>query len=158
MLKIMMDINDKDYLFIMKKDDIESIDEIKKDLYIWDDEDYIDFSWSDNCYFDNHCVVIANNFRSKLCYLFAACHEDTMLINIVKKIVSGVEEIRLPPRRYAYGFNFKMWQEKYGFTIEEFLTNRKYIVISDSRRAVENIMDLGLLNWENIETCSLYED
>lgn len=154
----MIDINDRDYLFIMKKDDIESIDEIKRDLYIWDDKDDINLSWSDNCYFSNESVVIANNFRSKLCYLFASCHEDTMLINIVKKLVPGIEEIRLPARRYAYGFNFKVWQEKYGFTIEEFLTNKKYIVISDSRRAVENIIDLGLFDWDNIETSSLLED
>lgn len=154
----MMDINDRDYLFIMKKDDIESIDEIKKDLYMWDGKNDIDLSWSDDCCFDNKSVVIAKNFRKKLCYLFASCHEDTMLINIVKKIIPGVENIRLPAYRCASGFNFKVWQEKYGFTIEEFLTNRKYIVVSDSRRAVENIMDLGLFDWDKIETCSLIND
>lgn len=154
----MMDINDMDYLFIMNKDDIESIDEIKKDLYMWDGKNEINFSWSYDCCFDNKSVVIAKNFRKKLCYLFASCHEDTMLINIVKKIIPGVENIRLPAYRCAFGFNFKVWQEKYGFTIEEFLTNRKYIVVSDSRRAVENIMDLGLFDWDNIETCSLIND
>lgn len=154
----MQNINYNDYLFIMKKDDIESIDEIKQDLYMWDDRNYIDLSWSDDCYFRNEDVIIANDFRRKLCYLFASCHEDTMLINIVKKLIPDIEEVKLPARRYAYGFNFKVWQEKYGFTIEEFLTNRKYIVISDSRRAVENIIDLGLFDWDNIETSSLIED
>jgi hypothetical protein len=81
-----------------------------------------------------------------------------MLINIVKRLVPGVEDVRLPSHRYASGFNFKVWQKKYGFTIEEFLTNRKYIVISDSQRAVDNIMDLGLFNWDNIETCSLTDN
>ena len=90
----MQNINYNDYLFIMKKDDIESIDEIKRNLYMWDDDDNsIDLSWSDDCYFDNKSVTIANNFRSKLCYLFASCHEDTMLINIVKKLVPGIEKI-----------------------------------------------------------------
>lgn len=154
----MMNINDKDYLFIMKKDDIESIDEIKQDLRMWDDRNDINLSWSDECRFDNKTVVIANNFRRKLCYLFASCHEDTMLINIIKKIIPEVEDIALPAARYAYGFNFKVWQERYGFTIEEFLTNRKYIVISDSCRAVDNIIDLGLFNGDNIETCSLIND
>ena len=79
-------------------------------------------------------------------------------INIVKNIIPGIEKIELPPRRYAYGFNFKVWQEEYGFTIEEFLTNKKYIVISDSRRAVENIIDLGLFDWDNIEASSLTKD
>ena len=154
----MRDINYNDYLFIMKRDDIESIDEIKQDLYMWDDGDYIDFSWSDDCNFNNEDVIIANNFRSKLCYLFASCHEDTMLISIVKNIIPGIERIELPTRRYAYGFNFKIWQEKYGFTIEEFLTNKKYIIISDGRRAVENIIDLGLFDWDNIETSSLLDN
>lgn len=154
----MLNINYKDNLFIMKKDDVESIDDIKRDLCIWDDKDYINLSWSDDCYFGNEVVVVAKDFRSKLCYLFASCHEDTMLVNIVKKIVPGIEEIKLPARRYAYGFNFKVWQEKYGFTIEEFLTNKKYVVISDSRGAVDNIMYLGLFDWDNIETSSLLED
>lgn len=154
----MREINYDDYLFILKNDNLETIDDIKKDLYIWDDKDHIDISWSDDCCFDNKGVVVANNFRRKLCYLFASCYEDTMLINIVKRLVPGVEGVRLPSHRYASGFNFKVWQKKYGFTIEEFLTNKKYIVISDSRRAVENIMDLGLLDWDNIEKCSLIED
>jgi hypothetical protein len=154
----MREINYSDYLFILKNDNLETIDDIKKDLYIWDDKNCINLSWSDDCCFDNNDVVIANNFRRKLCYLFASCYEDTMLINIVKRLVPGVEDVRLPSHRYASGFNFKVWQKKYGFTIEEFLTNRKYIVISDSKRAVDNIMDLGLFNWDNIETCSLTDN
>ena len=154
----MQQINSEDYLFIMKKDDIESTDEMKLNCWIWSDQNYIDLSWGDICCFDNDYVIIANNFRKKLCYLFATCYEDTMLINIVKKLIPGIEEVKLPSKRCASGFNFKVWQEKYGFTIEEFLTNRKDIVISDSRRAIENIIDLGLLDWDNIETCSLIED
>jgi len=154
----MRDINYEDYLFILKNDNLETIDDIKKDLWMRGDKDYINLSWSDGCCFDNEGVVVANNFRRKLCYLFASCHEDTMLINIVKKLVPGVEDIRLPASRYASGFNFKVWQEKYGFTIEEFLTNKKYIVVSDSRREVENIMNLGLFDWDNIEACSLFEN
>jgi hypothetical protein len=103
-------------------------------------------------------VVIANDFKRKLCYLFASYYEDTMLINITKNIIPGIKKIKLPSIRRASGFNFQIWQEKYGFTIEEFLTNKKYIVISDSRRAVDNIMNLGLFNWDNIETSSLLED
>ncbi len=154
----MRDINYNDYLFILKNDNLETIDDIKKDLWMRDDKDYINLSWSDDCCFDNKGVVVANNFRGKLCYLFASYHEDTMLINIVKKLVPGIEDIRLPSHRYASGFNFKVWQEKYGFTIEEFLTNKKYIVVSDSWREVENIMDLGLFDWDNIEACSPFKD
>lgn len=154
----MREINYNDYLFIMKHDNIESIDDIKRDLYIGDDRNYINLSWSDDCCFDNKGVVVANDFRRKLCYLFASCYEDTMLINIVKKLIPGVEDVRLPAHRCASGFNFKFWQEKYGFTIEEFLTNRKYIVVSDGWRAVDRLIDLGLFDWDNIETSSLLTD
>lgn len=151
----MQKTNSKDYLFILKKDNIESIDEIKRDLWI-NKDNTINLDWCDTCCFDNKKVKICANFQDKLCYLFASLHEDTMLINIVKKIIPDVSDIILPPKRYAYGFNFKAWMKKYDFTITEFLTNKKYVVVSDNiRREIENIVYLGLFDWDNIEKSSL---
>ena len=149
----MQNSNDKDYLFILTDDKVESHKELLEDCYISDE--WHTLNLGSELIFDNSEVHICKDFRSKLCYLFATLHEDTMLVNLVHSILPEVHEIELPRERYSCGFNIIEWQKEYNFTLEDFLTNKKYIVISDAHDSVGKIIDLGLFNWEDIYATSI---
>ena len=150
--------NDAEYLFITKNDNIESCNEIRTQFWIQDDGS-IDFDFWDDCVFNGEEVKILRTFRDKLKYAYACWHNDTEIENIIRKYMPDVTKIRVPNNRAHIGSNLHDWCARYNFTLEEFLTNSKYIVICDANyRAIENIINLGLFDWNNIVQSSLDED
>lgn len=147
-------IDDQDYLFILKNDDIETLAEIKEDLWLREDG-IISLKWDDNFDFSHYEVKILANFRDKLCYAFASYYDDPTIIALIKKIIPDVTDIELSYSRHASGQNIREWQKQFNFTLEDFLTNKKYVVISDCDDTILTLIDDGLFNWDNIAEATI---
>ncbi len=148
--------NGDDYLFILKNDKYETGEELRSEFWVYNNK--LDLGWESDFTFDNKEVHILSTFRDKFQYLMATMHEDTMLLNLLRELFPELwnVEIELPEGRYGKGRNIFKWMDEYNFNLKEFLTNKKYIVISDSHDSVATIFDaLGLFDWDNIADSSV---
>ena len=150
-------INDQEYLFILKQDQPQTHEDLRSELWLHEDNS-IDLDWWDECMYNDDEVKILFGFRDKLKYAYACWYNDSDIEDIIRKHLPEVTMIQVPSCRAHRGNNLHTWCKKYNFTLEEFLTNNKYVIICDSGNAVENIIDLGLFDWNNIEKSSIDEE
>lgn len=150
-------LNTQEYLFILKQDSPQTHDDLRSDVWLHEDNS-IDLDWWEECMYDNKEVRILFGFREKLKYAYACWHNDAEIEDIIRKHLPEVTTINTPSCRSHSGNNLHEWCKQYNFNLEDFLTNNKYVVICDSGSAVENIINLGLFDWDNIEQSSVDED
>lgn len=150
-------LNDQEYLFILKQDKPQTHEDLRSELWLHEDNS-IDLDWWDECMYDDDEVKILFGFRDKLKYAYACWYNDSEIEDIIRRWLPEITRIQVPSCRAHRGNNLHAWSKKYNFTLEEFLTNNKYVVICDSGNAIENIIDLGLFDWNNIEKSSLDEE
>lgn len=146
-------INEYDNLIVLKNNQELSIESVIEDL--WELKDgVLDLEHYHGDIYDNDEVHIISSVSDKLHYLFAVLHDDSKLIEELIPIFNGYLYDVIPSAdRYAKGDNFKAWKEKLGFSIKDFLLNTKYVVISGNRY-LEQVIDLGLFDWDNFEWTS----
>ena len=145
-----------DSLVILKNNDkVETHDDMLHSLYL--DENGV---WSpyncDSFVFNADDFSVLDSFSAKLRYAFASLHEDTMVLNTLKEIIPEVMDVELPNKRFTKAPNLQNWMKDYGFTLKEFLTEKKYVVCADFYYAnvLTKLSRLGLLQWDNFEAMS----
>ena len=166
-------MNSEDILVILKKNCYEDTKKfVEKHEYLFADYNFLEEKYNKTGIlflgdvFDTDLMFEGSNCRicweilSKLKYAAAGLYDDSLLLKTTQEIFGEdlVKELEIPSIRFTTKYYLKEWMEKYNFTIKDFLTNRKYVVISD--RITEwggqfgKLVDLGLINWDEIEHCS----
>ena len=125
-----------------------------------DDKNTYGKSWCD-WYYGRAPFRILTTFRDKLSYAYANCYYDKdkvkELLDVMRKYIpeikkfGDVEDVGVDEQWLAG------WLEKYNLSLEEFLTNRKYIVIcdGDEYNIWMDMVDTGIIDLnaaENIKT------
>lgn len=114
--------------------------------------------WHDDCCFNDNEIKVLNNFRDKLRYLFATFNNDTLVLQVLQEILLEITEVKLPAVRKSSCGDIVNWFEQYNISIKDFLVDSKYIVISgDCSYELEQLSDLGLINWDAIKDSSMAE-
>lgn len=150
--------NGSEYLFIMKEGHILSDRELRDQFWSLSDGE-IDLTYSFvDCVFNGEVVRILHTFNEKLMYALSCWYNDEEIKNILLELFPEVKTMEFPVNRAHRGNNLRSWFKKYGITLKDFLINSKYIVICDSRGAIDNLIDLGLFDWEAVENSSLLAD
>lgn len=154
--------NINEHLFIMKKEEPRSPEQLFKQLN-WmyhKDTKILDLEWSeDDALFIHTDFRLLTTFMEKLYYAYASLYDDPQIEKLLKKILpADIKEIVVPTMRSHSGNNLKGWMRQYNFSLEEFLTNEKYIVICDQYNAFRHIVDLNLINWDNVAESSMLSD
>lgn len=150
-------INNQEYLFIFEQDKIEDTDTIRQEIWIRDDNS-INLDYWDEAVYDQQEVKIIRTFADKLPYVYACWYNDADIEEIIRKYFPEVTKITVPSCRSHKGNNLHEWSKKYNFTLEDFLINEKFVIVCDSYDAVDNLIQLGLFNWDNIKDSSILED
>ena len=146
-----------DILVILKNDKQSDL----RDCYyrIKDNTLIIGRSYNDKLAFDGKDYKFLSKWLDRLEYAYASSRNDKELDDIVKSNL-GIDAVDVPCERYTKKYYLKHWMEKYNFTLEDFIFNDKYIILSgDCRnRIIDKLIDLGMLNEDNIEACSIEEE
>lgn len=141
--------NNGDYLFIKKEDKILTQEELSEGLWVYNGN--LDFSFNGECIFNNEEFRIINNFRSKILYALSCYYNDDEVIATVRELRPDIVNIELPFERHSKSGMLKEWMQKYNFTLKDFFTNDKYVVVSSVPDEFRLLIDLGLIDWENFE-------
>ena len=146
----------------MKKEGSQSPEQLFEQLrYLYDKNlKVLDLDWSnDDALFIHTDFQLLKTFREKLYYTYASLYDDPQIERLLKKILPvDIKEIAVPTTRSHSGDNLKCWMRQYNFSLEEFLTNEKYIIICDQYAAFRHIVDLNLINWDNVAESSMLCD
>lgn len=146
----------------MKKERPQNPEQLFEQLrYLYDKNlKVLDLDWSnDDALFIHADFQLLKTFREKLYYTYASLYDDPQIEGLLKKILPvDIKEITVPTARSHSGDNLKCWMRQYNFSLEEFLTNEKYIVICDQYAAFRHIVDLNLINWDNVAESSMLSD
>lgn len=166
-------MNSEDILIILKKDCYEDTKKfVEKNEFLFGHYNFsekiynktgilsLGHDWSTDFEFEGSKCQVCWEIFSKLRYAAAGLYDDALLLKTAQEIFGAdlVKTIEVPSIRYTTKYYLKNWMEKYNFTLKEFLTNRKYIVISDRMVGWGNkfgeLNDLGLIDWDKIEYCT----
>lgn len=156
----------KDFLIVLKEDKKVKATKIIE-LYSWLFCDYdvksmkyketdtftIGEQYDEYC-FDGQEFRICSNFYSKLKYAAAGLYDDEKLLMAIKQILPNIKKLKIPSIRYTTNYYLPYWLEKYHIELVDFLTNNKYVVISDlpyNANIFDQLNNLGLINWEDFE-------
>lgn len=161
---------DTDTLFILNKDNRLTDDEMYKALNL-DDELY-DLDWASPTHekkysgiydlndffgtvFDGEEVAVLATPEARLKYAFASMHDDNLIIELMQKHFPAILKIIPAKARSTTKPFLEYWMQKYDFTLEDFIFNNKYIVVSegDFHKDTEAFCMLGLLN-PDIKLCT----
>lgn len=167
-----MDVNSRDMLIILKKDEWETWESIidQNAYFLWKYtpqgvemthtfslRDY----WDGLCYSGRHCEV-CSTFADKINYVAAGLYNDDLLLSTLKEISHGyITDINIPSVRYTGQYYIKEWMEKYNLSLKDLLLNKKYVIISDTDGPLnrfDKLNELGLIDWKNIEAFSLEDE
>lgn len=85
----------------------------------------------DDWYFGRAPFKILDNFREKMHYAFANGYIAEEILPIINKFAPEITSFQFPEYMGTDDYLLKRWLEKAGISLEEFLINKKYIVICD---------------------------
>ena len=86
---------------------------------------------NEDLYFGRSPFRILDTFRDKMHYAFANGFTPEEICPIVNKFIPEVESFNLPEYMGTDDYLLECWLEKAEISLEEFLINKKYIVICD---------------------------
>lgn len=146
-----------DTLIILKNDKPSKISDCY--YYIHKNTMFIGDNYSHRLTFNGEEYRFLSTWLDRLEYAYASSRNDKELDDIVKSRLS-VDKVSVPSERYTKKYYLKHWMEKYNFTLEDFIFNNKYIVISDKchNRVFDKLDEFGMLDYDNIEACSIEEE
>ena len=114
-------------------------------------------NWSSACVYDGKETKIVATPERRLQYIYASLHDDAKLEEMLKHLCPEIKEVIPPCPRTTQKPYLEYWMLKYGFTVEDFFTNDKYVVLSDSEygHIFNDFSDLNLIDYDNIELTSI---
>ena len=124
-------------------------DTIKLSQYDFDPEQWI---------YDGRSFHSITKCEDRIKYAYASMHEDSIVTKIITDKIKEVNNVKITNQKFTMKPYLKQWMEKYNFTLEEFIFNDKFIVLSDNQynHQIYTLADAGLIKWENIEICSAW--
>lgn len=134
--------------------DEEILEELKNCNYVNDEGTIFDASWEDNWYYGRAPFEILSDFSDKLRYVYSYyCYEEThetreQIVEILKKHIPTLKSFSFPTDAYVDGY-CPFWKASDGtLKIEEFLLNKKYVVIVDGDEYNEwgKLLGAGIIN------------
>ena len=148
-------------LVVMKEQGYYTEEELREDLCIHGSGEW-DLSWDDDLYFGRSPFRALSTFESKTRYAIASTCNDEEDFDEIKKIfmkyIPECKEIRLPDDNYCrYGSVdeniLSSFLEENQISLEEFLTNKKYVVIVDGDEYCiwDSFKKSGLVDLNQIE-------
>lgn len=147
------------FIFIRKEDKPVSLDSIMK--HYSSKDGYVNLGdWSDDWSFDGKEVKYVKNFWDRARFALTSLHEDTLVIDtIIKHMGSKCKGVKkLYYNRHIIDNYLKNWMDEFGFTLEDFLFNDKYIVVCDDDRGTFTNFVIGTncFNDDGFETGSYW--
>ena len=135
-------------------------DELERD---WSVDTYEIADWDpETLCFDGKDFKALTTCLDRLKYVYACLHDDKTIDTIIlnKLAQYGITKMEVPAKRYTTDYYLQNWMEKYNITLEDFIFNDKYIVLSDNpwKHKFYDLADEGFLDWDNIETVSVPTD
>lgn len=116
---------------------------------------------SEDLNFNDSEFEVIYSIRSKINYAFACMHNDEIVEAVLKEIFPHIKNVKMYPCNYSSNNYLRIWMDKYNFTLKDFILNDKYVVLNctgDFYNEFESLYDNALIDWDNIEYCSEYEE
>ena len=133
-------ITNKDWV-----DEVYSEEELKEGFYV--NKNGIWNASNDDWYFGRYPFRILSTFYDKVRYACASgfCNET---IEIVKKYIPKIKEVKLPEYMGTDDYQLKCWLADNNISLEEFLTHDKYVIICDGDEYCiwSQMLQSGLIN------------
>lgn len=148
-------------LVVKKEDGRYTDEELRDDIWI-DDDGVWDISWRDELYYGRSPFDCLGTFASKTKYAIASICSNSDDFDEIKKIfmkyIPECKEIKLPENEYfPYGYVdddiLSGFLEENQITLEEFLANKKYVIIVDGDEYCiwNSLKESGLVDLNQIE-------
>ena len=160
-------------MIILKNDEIFNHSDLDKALRVTDSRSHYDRTadkyildetnhtldttdWSDECSFSGEEIELVHTPFRRLQYALACLHNDDAILKVINEEFPEITDMCTSSIRYTTKPYLQYWMDKYNFTLKDFIFNNKYIVVSDNSWSHQLIkmVDLGLLDWDNIEVYS----
>lgn len=158
---------DQDVLFILEENKTVTDNEFFENVInwqwaTWDSSTNVwkacssgDFSLGDTLLFDNKEFFVLKDPLDRLKYAYASLHNDDEINAILRKHFPTIQDFHIPSMRGTKKSYLKHWMKKYNFTLEDFIFNNKFIVLSDRpHRQIEKMFDSGLIDLDSFKYCS----
>ena len=145
----------EDCLFILEKDDFVTQQD-KDKLFIYNGNYNLSYS---NCTFNDQEFRVISSLKNKIAYLFGTYGNDEEVAKVVEKIIPEITSVNLPACRSCQDSGLlRNAMKKFNFTLEDFLTNKKYVILSCCGRNFDTLDGIGLINWEKFAHYSFRGD
>ena len=109
--------------------------------------------WGEEWYFGRHPFRILDTFEEKFKYAYANEYKENDLLPIIQKYVPECIGIEWPKHYGTDDQRLPSWLNKLNVSLEEFLTNRRYIVICDGDEYYiwEDMKESGIIKTSNFK-------
>lgn len=144
-LKYPNELAGEDRLFVLEDDNFITQKD-KDELFIHNGNYNL---YYEECVFNDQEFKVISSLENKIAYLFGTYSNDEEVAKVIEKIIPEITSINLSTYRGCQDTGLlRNAMKKFNFTLEDFLMNKKYVIVSSCGRSLDTLDNVGLINWD----------